>query len=201
MILRKSTILGEEIIKRNKIPLLYKDPSWMKLFGNVKEKNIQRAKEELIDLVAREKELEAKTKELQREKLKAMKMILGISDSVNNENKSENLKLLDEYKDKIHNINEELDELTYELERLPKEIRETNLKLLNATIEYGYKELSHREKIVRDSAEEIDILRARLKELIRTKHDYEEWVNETYRFFHGLLGSQTIEKIDEERLK
>jgi len=199
--LRRSIDLDEKIISKNKIPLLYSEPTWIKLFGKAKNRNIQRAKEELIKLVSEEKRIEARCKELQREKLRAMKMILGISDSVNNENKPENVRLLDEYKNRIENINEELDELIFQLETMPRKIREANLKLLNATIEYGYRELNLREKILKESIEEIEVLRSRLKDLIKIKYDYEEWINETYRFFHGLLGSDTIEKIDEERLR
>lgn len=199
--MRRSIDLDEKIISKNKIPLLYSEPTWIKLFGKAKNRNIQRAKEELIKLVSEEKRIEARGKELQREKLRAMKMILGISDSVNNENKPENVRLLDEYKNRIENINEELDELIFQLETMPRKIREANLKLLNATIEYGYRELNLREKILKESIEEIEVLRSRLKDLIKIKYDYEEWINETYRFFHGLLGSDTIEKIDEERLR
>jgi len=199
--LRRSIDLDEKIISKNKIPLLYSEPTWIKLFGKAKNRNIQRAKEELIKLVSEEKRIDARCKELQREKLRAMKMILGISDSVNNENKPENVRLLDEYKNRIENINEELDELIFQLETMPRKIREANLKLLNATIEYGYRELNLREKILKESIEEIEVLRSRLKDLIKIKYDYEEWINETYRFFHGLLGSDTIEKIDEERLR
>jgi len=199
--LRRNIEINEKIIKKNKIPILCKEATWLKLFGNANNKNIQKAKEELMELLTEEKKLDKRIKELQREKLQAMKMILGISDSVNNENKAENVRLLDEYKSKIENINEELDELTFQFEMIPRKIQEANLKLLNATIEYGYKELNTREKILKESIEEIEALKSRLKELIKVKYDYEEWINETYRFFHGLLGSDTIEKIDEERLR
>lgn len=193
--------LDESILLRNKIPLLYNNDSWIKLFGNSEDKNIKNARENLIELISKEREIEARNRELQKEKLKCMKMILGISDSINNDNKVENIGLLDEYKDQIISINEELEELTFQLEILPKEIREANLKLLNATIQYGYDELRTREKIVNQSIAEIESLRERLKDLMETKHDYEEWINETYRFLHGLLGSEVIEKIDKERLK
>lgn len=197
----KNINLDESIILKNKIPLLHNDDSWIKLFGDTDDKNIQNAKEELIELVSKEKEIEIQYRELQKEKLKCMKMILGVSDSINNENKVENIALLDDYKNRMININEELEELTFQIETIPKEIRETNLKLLNATVQYGYDELKAKEKIVNQSISEIEILRQRLKELIETKHDYEEWINETYTFLHGLLGSEVIEKIDKERLK
>ncbi|MDU5080381.1 hypothetical protein [uncultured Tissierella sp.] len=193
--------LDQSILLKNKIPLLYNDESWVKLFGDVNDKNIQNTKEELIELVSKERELEIQNRELQREKLKCMKMILGISDSINNDNKVENIALLDDYKNRMISINEELEELTFQLETIPKEIREANLKLLNLTIEYGYDELKVKEKVVAQSIGEIEVLRQKLKNLIKTKHDYEEWINETYTFLHGLLGSEVIEKIDKERFK
>ncbi|HEY8363006.1 MAG TPA: hypothetical protein VIK77_09000 [Tissierellaceae bacterium] len=198
--MKKRIDLDQNIIKKNKIPILCHEPTWIKLFGNADNKNIQKAKEELIELLEENKRLDNRVKELQKEKVHAMKMILGISDSINNENKVENVKLLDEYKYKMENINEELDELTFQLEMMPNKIKEANLRLLNATLDYGYKELNNREKVLKEALDEIDVLKARLKELIKIKYDYEEWINATYKFFHGLLGSDTIDKIDEERL-
>ena len=185
---------------KNRVPILFKDPSWNKLFGNTDDRNIQNIKEELMQLVSKEKEMEYEVKKLQSQKFKYMKMILGVSDSVNNENKVENVSLLDEYKERIFNINEELEELKFQLEIIPKDIKETNLKLLNATIQYGYDELKYKQKIVDQSVEEIESLKKRLTEAIATKHDYDEWINETYTFLHGILGREIIDKIDKERL-
>jgi len=197
----KKVVVDKNILRKNKIPLLHNDKSWKKLFGDVKDININNAKEEIVNLVSREKELEDKSKKLSKEKLNCMKMILGVSDSVNNNNKVENIGLLDEYKSKMVEINDELEEIAFELETIPKEIRDANLRLLNATIQYGYDELKNKEGIVEKSKTEIEVLRERLKELINIRHDYEEWINETYQFFHGILGPEIIEKIDEERLK
>ncbi len=197
----RKVVVDKNILRKNKIPLLHNDKSWNKLFGNVKDMNISNAKEEIINLVSKEKEFETKIKKLSKEKLNCMKMILGVSDSVNNDNKVENIGLLDEYKSKMVEINDELEEIAFELETIPQEIRESNLKLLNATIQYGYDELKYKEDIVEKSKAEIEVLRERLKELINIRHDYEEWINETYLFFHGILGPEIIEKIDEERLK
>lgn len=193
--------LDENILRRNNIPLLFNDLSWIKLFGNSSDKNIENSKEILMGLLAKQKQVESEINQLQREKTKSMKMILGVSDSVNNDNQSQNVCLLDEYKQNILDINEKLEELTFEMETIPKEIREANFKLLNDTVKYGYDEIKYKQKIVDKSISEIEILRKRLKELIVTKHDYEEWVNQTYTFLHGILGSEIIEKLDQERLK
>lgn len=197
----KNINLDESILLKNKIPLLHNDDSWTKLFGNANDKNIQSAKDELIELISKEREMEIRNRQLQKEKLNCMKMILGVSDSINNDNKVENIALLDDYKNRMIEINEEFEELTFQLEMIPKEIREANRKLLNATVQFGYDELKVKEKIVNQAIGEIESLREKLKELIETKHDYEEWINATYTFLHGLLGSEIIEKIDKERFK
>ncbi len=197
----KNINIDKKLYRENKIPLLHTDPSWVKLFGDVKDRDINRFKKDLMSKISEEEEIDRKLRKLKRQKLKSMKMILGLSDSINNDNKTENLGLLDEYKNRINKINIDIEELTFQMETIPKEIREINTNLLNATIEYGYKELRDKERILGQSIEELDILRERLKELINIRYDYEEAINETYSFFHGLLGSKAIEKIDKERLK
>lgn len=201
MLEKNFNLNNKDILRMRRIPLLYNDQSWIKLFGEAKDKNIQNTKEEILKLKAKEKELETNHNKLQREKSNCMKMILGVSDSVNNENKIENIVLLDEYKINLERITEEIEDVKFQLETIPQEIREVNLKLLNHTIKYGYDELKQREEVVEKAKSEIEILRERLKELIKTRVDYEEWINETYLFLHGILGPEIIEKIDRERLR
>ncbi len=198
---RKNIEIDKDILRNNKIPLLYKDPDWIDLFDQVEDKKINEIKLELEGKVSRELEIEKLIKDMQDEKTQCMKMILGVSDSINNSKKRGNIRLLDEYKEKIESINEEIDDLIFESETLPKEIRELNLNLLRETIRYGYDELSEKEEILKESLEEIDILREKMKSLIKIKYDYGDWINNTYTFFHGLLGSEIIEKIDQKRLK
>ncbi len=197
----KNIELDENIVFKNKIPILIKDPNWLKLFGDVDNKNIQNIKEELIELVEAQGELEKNEKALQKEKTLAMKMILGVSNAVNNENKIQSVGLLDEYKERIENINEELDDIIYQLETIPFKIKEVNFNLLKATVYYGYKELKSKEKRLKEVTEELESMRERIKFLINQKYDYEEWINSTYSFLHGLLGSEEIEKLDEQILE
>lgn len=197
----KNIELDENIVFKNKIPILIKDPNWLKLFGDVDNKNIQNIKEELIELVEAQGELGKNEKALQKEKTLAMKMILGVSNAVNNENKIQSVGLLDEYKERIENINEELDDIIYQLETIPFKIKEVNFNLLKATVYYGYKELKSKEKRLKEVTEELESMRERIKFLINQKYDYEEWINSTYSFLHGLLGSEEIEKLDEQILE
>ncbi|HSH35576.1 hypothetical protein [Schnuerera sp.] len=197
----KNIDLDENIVLKNKIPILIEDENWLKLFGDVSNKNIQHIKTELIQLVNTKKELEKKERTLQKEKTLSMKMILGISNAVNNEKQTHSVDLLDEYKERIEKINEELNEIIFELETIPQEIRELNFNLLKATVYYGYKELKTKEKKLQEVTDELEIIRERIKVLINEKYDYEEWINLTYSFLHGLLGSEEIEKLDEQIFK
>lgn len=201
---RKTISLDESILQKNRIPLLIKEPEWVKLFGDNKNKYIQESKEELNQLLTRQNVLKSYYEKLQKKKRKYMKMILNVSESVNNENnnnKEKHLELLDEYKEKILEINEEIEDVKFQIETLPKEIRNSNFQLLTATVEYGYNELKSREKILNKSLVEIDILREKLKTLLEIKYSTEEWINETYTFLHDILGSEVIEEIDRENFK
>lgn len=196
----KGIDLDKDIIQKNKIPLLIEDDNWIKLFGNVNDKNIQYIKEELMELAEKEKKLGKRKEELKKDKIHVMKMILGISDTINNENKIENIVLLDQYKQKLEDLNEELEDVLYQLEVIPQDMRDMNFELLKATVEYGYKELKVKEKNLKNVTDEIKILRERLKDLINEKHDYEEWIDSTYSFLHGMLGSEEMEKLDKQIL-
>jgi cell fate (sporulation/competence/biofilm development) regulator YmcA (YheA/YmcA/DUF963 family) len=197
----KDIDLDENIIFKNKIPLLIEDKSWVALFGNIDNKDIQNIKEELAQMVEKQKQLDKMNRTLQKEKLHAMKMILGISDAVNNENKIETIGLLDEYKKKIEEANEQIDEIIFQLETIPQSIRELNFDLLKATVYYGYKELKDKEKKLKSVTEELEALRKRLQELINEKYDYEEFIDATYSFLHGMLGNEETEKLDRKILE
>lgn len=200
----KDINLDENILRTNRIPLLIQEAEWIKLFGESKNKGIQDAKEELIKLITRNNVLESCSLKLQKNKTEYMKMILEVSDSINNEkniNGESQIELLDQYKEKILEINEEIEETRFQLEMLPRDIREANFQLLKATVQYGYSELKNKEKVLDKSLKEIQGLRERLKELVQIKHDNEEWINETYTFLHGILGNEVIEEIDRQKLK
>lgn len=197
----KNIDLDEKILLKNKIPVLIVDENWIKLFGDVKFKNMESLKEDIRELLIKEGQLEKEYRKLEQEKTKAMKMILGISDAINNEEKNVDPSLLDEYKRQIENINEKLDNIKAQLEEVPEEIRELNFQLLKLTVDYGYKELKAKERKLKATNIELENLRENLRDLVNKKHDYEEWIDATYSFLHGMLGRQEIDRLDKEFLK
>lgn len=197
----KTIDLEENIILKNRIPILVNDENWSKIFGELEDKAIQSTKDELEELLKEQKKAEREIAKLQKEKVKAMKMILNISDVINNKEKVESADLLDQYKDKIYIINEKIDGIQYRLETIPQEIRDTNFRLLKATVKYGYGELKEKKNKLEKIVEEIEELKERLRESINEKHDYEEWISSTYTFLHGMLGNEEMERLDSEILE
>ncbi|WIV13451.1 hypothetical protein [Proteiniborus sp. MB09-C3] len=192
--------IEKNIIAKNKIPILTKDAAWLKLFGDAGDKLINNARKELENLLEKQQLTDRQLKEKSREKKRIMNKIIMLSDEINNNQLSGGTDLLGEYQQEIHTLNDEIDNLTFELEMFPKEIKEANLNLIKATIKLAYKQLTEWEGSLEPINLEIEDFRNRLRELIEKKNDYEEKINTTYRFLHGMLGSKEMEKLDKDML-
>lgn len=198
----KDLDLDYRTIMRNNIPLLVKDNTWKELFSDINDRQINKLKSELEDLLEEQKEIERKLKKLKKEKKRTMAKIINLSDEINNNNMNDEkaMELLSRYQEDIYDINNRLEDITFRYEMIPKQIREANFNLLKETIKYGYKELKLWDKELNNVNNEIDEFRIKLRELIDKKNDYEEKRNLTYNFLHGILGNKEIEKLDREML-
>ncbi len=190
-----------DIIMKNNIPILIKDKAWRNLFQNVKDKDIKNTQKELKELLKEQKRVNAEIKKFKKKKKKTMAEILNMSHRVNNKDDQSYVDKLDEYQNELIDINDKLEELYFQCDTLPTKTRKANYNLLNATVKFAYKELKSDGKVLKFANEEIDKLRERLKQLIEKKNDYEEKINETYSFLHGILGAKEMEKLDNSMLK
>jgi len=192
--------IEREIISKNRIPILIKDPTWLKLFGDAGDRPINNARKDLESLLEKQRFTDRQLKEKSKEKRKIMNKILTLSDELNNNQLTKGTELLGEYQQKIHTLNDEIENLTFEREMFPKQIKEANLALIKATIKLAYKQLSECENGLEPLNSEIESLRNKIRELIDRKNDYEEKISTTYRFLHGILGSKEMEKLDKDML-
>lgn len=193
--------IDENIILRNRIPLLIYHGDWIRLFGNTDDKNIRRAKDELVEAIKERSRLNRRKAALKKEKMEVIKSILEISHEMEEEGESrQSIKLLERYRNRMGEINEELNDIELEQEAVPRRIDQANFNLLKATIYVGYRELKQKEEKLERCIDELDRLRDRLKELIDEKHNHQEWIDSTYSFLHGMLGSEEMEKLDKKIL-
>lgn len=195
VIKNKNIDIDYSVIFTNKVPLLINDETWNKVFGNLNHKDLKELKEELKKLTIEKKKLNDELKNLIKEKRKAMTDIVNLSHRVN-KGLDEYISELNEKKEKILKLNDQIDEITFRLETLPKIIKDTNFELLKVTIKYAYSVIKENEKKVTDISLEIESLRQKLRELIEEKNNHEEIKIKTYGFLHGILGHKEMEKLD-----
>jgi len=188
--------IDSSLILKNKIPILVRDPMWINLFGEIEDRTIDNLKQELKGILDEEQKVARELNSLKINKKKAMAKIINFSEVINNSTYNQGADILGDLQNEIHKINEEIEETTFRCEMLPKEIREANLKLLKATVKYAYKDLVVKEKEIESTTKEVEALKEKLRLLIDKKHNHEESVNNTYRFLHGILGGEEMERLD-----
>lgn len=196
----KRMIHMEEKQKR-KLPVLYQYEEWLKYYGKVSDETIREAINLIERLLSNQEEAKKQFSRLTAEKKSAMKSIIELSDSINNNRNYSDIELLDFQKMRMEQLNYELDNIRYELETLPKKIQNANIKLLEATVEYSYAELNRREAELTEINREMVEIRDRLRLLYEKRLEHEEWNEQIYVFLHSLLGPHVIERIDDENRK
>ena len=96
----------------------------------------------------------------------------------------------------IKRINERKREIEEKLDDIPNLIKEANLELLEYTIELVYVKIRSNQKRIEELDRLIEETRAKLKEYISEKELLTQDGSETYSYFHDLLGSEELEKLD-----
>lgn len=189
-----------DLLTKSAIPLLIEDKMWIRLFNDIKEKEIINLKKQLKELVDESRKVRSELPSKQKEKKKMIKKILTLSEKVNNNELTEGIELLEDYKNELNSINEEVEELTFRSETLPSAVRETNLELLVETVKYSYIDIIDIETNLEQTNLELKELRVRLRDIIKVKYDYEDSRNEIYKFLHNALGAKEVDKLDRDIL-
>lgn len=190
----------ENIVKRNKIPILIYVPEWIQLFENYKSKSMQKSVKRLEELLSREKACDEEIRELEKRKKIVMNKILYLSKDINENNNEAASAKMDAAQNELLNINRRIPELLEEAESLPRLINEQNTQLLKDTIKRAYELIKEHESESQKCQQELAELRQRLAALIQRKVDTEERVNKLYSFIHGMIGASEMESLDENFL-
>lgn len=196
----KEIKLDENIIKKNKIPVLIKNSEWKKLFNENMTKTMKKLANKLEDLIDEEKETMKQLKKAKKEKKKLMNKVLKLSDEANSNNNSAALIQLENTKDRILDVNDKIDEFTFRLEMLPKEIHDTNYELLKETVILSYEDITQDKRRINYLDKKIEDIRKSLGEMWEEKFSKEKRVNELYLYLHGTLGHEETDKLDRKFL-
>ncbi len=191
----------DNIIKKNRIPILIYNPEWIQLFTNFSSKSLRKSVEGLEQLLEKEKAYEAEQKELEKRKKVLMNKILYISKEINEDKHNEAIPKMEEAQRELLLINERLPQLLEELEMLPSLINQQNTVVLKETIKRAYDLIQENKDGAEKYQDEVNSIRQKLGELIKRKVDMEENVNNLYSFIHGMVGADEMEKLDFSYLK
>jgi len=190
----------DNIVKRNKIPVLIYVPEWIQLFSGNKSRSMQKIIAGLEELIARNKECDSQLYNLEKRKKTVMNKILYLSKDINENNNKAALFKMAEAEKEIIDINKKIPVLLEELESIPKRINDMNTQLLKETIKRAYELIKESRSEAEKCQEQVNDLRQKLAELIQKKVDMEERVNKLYLFIHGMIGVDEMESLDESFL-
>ncbi|MDD4503613.1 MAG: hypothetical protein PHS15_02145 [Clostridiaceae bacterium] len=190
----------DNIVKRNKIPILIYVPEWIQLFSNNKSRSMQKIITKLEELIARGKKFDLELNDLEKRKKVVMNKVLYLSKDINENNNKAALPKMEEAEKEIIEINLKIPRLLEELETIPDSINEMNTRLLKETIKRAYELIKENESESEKCQEQVNELRQKLAELIQKKVDTEERVNTLYSFVHGMIGADEMESLDKSFL-
>lgn len=190
----------DNIVKRNKIPILIYVPEWIQLFSGSRSRSMQKIIIGLEELIARNKECDSELNNLERRKKTVMNKILYLSKDINENNDKAALPKMEQAEKEIIEINGKIQKLMEELETIPNRINDMNTRLLKETIKKAYELIKENRLDAERSQEQINDLRQKLSGLIQNKVDAEERLNKLYSFIHGMIGAEEMENLDESFL-
>lgn len=197
----KEVKLEDNVIKKNKIPVLIYVPEWIQLFNNDKSKEMNKIIDRLQEELSNEKKLEEELQSLEKRKKILLNKILVLSNKVNEEKDMSALDKMTEAQNEILDINARVPKIIEDKEEIPFKVNEYNTELLKATVKKAYEVINSYKNESTKVQEEVNELREKLGGLIQRKVAIEETVNRLYSFLHGMVGASNMEDLDDNFLK
>lgn len=190
----------DNIVKKNKIPILIYVPEWIQLFSGNKSRSMQKIIAKLEELIARGKSCDLELDKLNKRKKIVMNKILYLSKEINDNDNNAALPKMEQAEKEIIEINQRMPRLIEESEMLPDRINEANTQLLKETIKRAYELIKEYESESEKYQEQVNEFRQKLADLIQKKVYTEEQVNKLYSFIHGMIGADEMESLDKSFL-
>jgi chromosome segregation ATPase len=183
-------------LKGRKIPIVTADDSWRMLFGEEgASPEINEMAEELDSLLDKQSSARQKIKDIKRLKKTLLDEVIGLSDRLNNGDKSAE-RSLDDHQRLIADCNEQMDDLEELLMELPEQIYDINYKLMVASMSVCYEKLHRNTDIINEIDEWLQSTRKELKkQVIRLQEGEMENFN-LYSYMHKIFGPEVVDIFD-----
>ena len=179
------------------IPLLILDNKWHRLFNQAEATpQIKKLEQDLGELIKKEGKLNTESKDLRKIKNNLMKEIVSNMDGAQDGTDKKVIKIVEESKRLINEINEKLKEYQEELLDLPREIEQINKELMLLTMEQCYQVMLNNTEEIDEIGKWIKTIRIELKKNVVKKQDMEVKNVELYSYMNDIFGSDVMDLFD-----
>lgn len=177
-----------------KLPILTLDHKWHQLFNQIyTNASIKEAEEELNVHLKRQGKINTETKDIKKIKNRLMDEIVNMMEDGD---KPEISKKIEENKRLIEECNEKLDSYKDEMLDLPKLINDANRKLMLLTMETCYADIHENKEQIDEISAWIDNVRVELKKNMIRKEEMQRRNQDLYAYMHDIFGADVIELFD-----
>lgn len=152
------------VLRKNDITRLSIDERWTKLFVAIPmPPELKKSEEEMNELIKKEAMLKNEQENLEPQKRRCMNQIMSLTkEAFENDNETAKQQLK-EYKKEIERINDRINNIQGDIEKLEDELREANLELLNKSINYIFSELKAKNERALQIKKELEELEEKKK--------------------------------------
>ena len=186
------------IFSNIKAPLLILDPLWQEQFRNKKSEQIIALEMKIKDLMKEDARLNEAEKYLIRKKKDCLNQIQQLTVSVHDHKDKDAAKTTELLKKTVLDINNELDELIRNAEKIPMCLEDANRELLAETVSIIYFSMRDSQARLQVLNPEIERLRGEVQRLINEQIECEEEAARTYQLLHKMVGRDVVNILDQQ---
>jgi len=195
----KKPKFDRRVLRSNDISILTLDERWNSLFRNIeKSPEILKCEERLKELLKEQARLTSEMKSLGPLKKKNMDTIIALTTEAFDKGSEQAKSEMQQCEKEIKRINERLKEIETHLDVIPDDIKETNLELLEHTVNLVYFKIKADQKRIEELDRLIEETRQKLMDYIDERESLTQDSTQIYSYFHDLLGRNELEKLDKE---
>jgi hypothetical protein len=190
----------EEIIEKRIVPMLTEYQPFNDLMKYISSEDIKTSIENIKKLIMEERKQVLEVNNLHKEKAKIAPKVLYLSGQINSGNKSAE-KEMDNIKERMLEINEEIEKKEIQIQEILVNKEKENLELLKKTLNESYDIINNDEKKLYPLLDEIELMRKELEDKRILRDKLQSRINSTYSFIHGFMGGKETERFDEHMLE
>ena len=190
----------EEIIEKRIVPMLTEYQPFNDLMKYISSEDIKTSIENIKKLIMEERKQVLEVNNLHKEKAKIAPKVLYLSGQINSGNKSAE-KEMDNVKERMLEINEEIEKKEIQIQEILVNKEKENLELLKKTLNESYDIINNDEKKLYPLLDEIELMRKELEDKRILREKLQSRINSTYSFIHGFMGGKETERFEEQMLE